>query len=575
LFRVSSGIFCGRRIGIQVGNKGKSEMALISGSEILGRSLKNEGVEDAFFIMGGPMQHAYLSCIKEGIRLIDVRHEQAAALMAQAYSRLRQTPGVCMAASGPGAINFTTGLANALIDCAPVVAIGGSSSIMDFGRQTFQEIDQVAIMKPCTKWAERVLNVRRIPEMVNSAFQKAMSGKPGPVYLDLPVDVLYAEVPEEELDWSLSGRPLLRARPMADTDSINGLVDALSKASKPIVLSGSGVIWSRAWSDLHSFIESSGIPFYTTPQGRGVLPDDHRLTYPAMRSSAFREADLIMIIGTRTNFIIGNAAPPRFSATAKIVRIDIDAEEIASSPRKLDIGIVGDCKAVLQQLSAAMAGRVHAERFAGWRKTLAEGEAAAQRKKIAAGDVLGGTPIHPLRLCEEVKDFMQRDAILVVDGQDILNFGRQSMPTFSPGHRLNSGPFGMMGVNLPFGLGAKVACPDKQVIVVSGDGAFGFNAMELDTAVRHKIPVLVVISLNGGWTADPKNEKPGRHLGYTRFDKMAEVLGCYGEFVERPEELGPALRRAQKKVDEGMVAVVNVKTARVPAKTVAFSASQT
>ena len=185
-------------------------------------------------------------------------------------------------------------------------------------------------------------------------------------------------------------------------------------------------------------------------------------------------------------------------------------------------------------------------------------------------------PIHPLRLCEEIKNFMQRDAILVVDGQEILNYGRQSMRTFAPGHRLNSGPFGTMGVGLPFGLGAKVAKPDKQVIVVHGDGSFGLNAMELDTAVRHKIPVLVVISLNGGWSADPNGDKPGRDLCYTRFDKMAEALGCYGEYVEQPADIRPALERAQKKVDEGMVAVVNVKTDfRARASTVAFSSYMT
>jgi len=550
-------------------------MALITGSEILAKSLKNEGVEDFFFIMGGPMMLAETSSTKEGIRPIDVRHEQAAALMAQAYSRLRQTPSVCMAASGPGTINLTTGLANALIDCAPVVAIGGSSSIMEFGRQTFQEIDQVELMKGCTKWSVRVLNPKRIPEMVNTAFQKAMGGKPGPVYLDFPVDVLYKKIEEEEVDWSLSGRPLLRARSKGEQAQINELISMLSAAKQPILLSGSGVIWSRAWGELQTFVEKAGIPFYTTPQGRGVLPDDHELCFPAARSSAFRDADLILIVGTRTNFIIGHAAPPRFSATAKIVRIDIDAEEIASSPRKLDLGIVGDCKAVLDQLLLAMPGHVDPDRFAAWRKKLSDGEASAKRKKESADQGLNATPIHPLRLCEEVKNFMNRDAILVVDGQDILNFGRQSMPTFMPGHRLNSGPFGMMGVGLPFGLGAKVACPDKQVIVVSGDGAFGFNAMELDTAVRHKIPVLIVISLNGGWTADPKNEKPGRDLGYTRFDKMAEALGCYGEYVENPEDLGPALRRAQKKVDEGMVALVNVKTDRIGATTVRYSAAKT
>lgn len=550
-------------------------MADLTGSEILAKALKNEGTEEFFFIMGGPMQLAEASCAKEGLRPIDVRHEQAAALMAQAYSRLKQKPAVCMAASGPGVINLTTGVANALIDCAPVVAIGGSSAISQFGRQTFQEIDQLAIMRGCTKWADRVHNLARIPEMVNTAFQKAMGGKPGPVYLDFPADILHETIPEEKIDWSLSGRSLLRPRPMGDPTRVEELIAALTKAKQPIVLTGSGVIWSQAWTDLQTFLETAGIPFYTTPQGRGVLPDDHPLSFLTMRSSAFRDADLILVVGTRMNYVINHAAPPRFAASATIARIDIDADEIASSPRKVDIGIVGDCKAVLQQLVTAMRGRVDEGNFADWRKKLATGE-AKKRTETSGGMAMNATPIHPLRLCEEVKNFMRRDAILVVDGQEILNYGRQSMPTFAPAHRLNSGPFGMMGVGLPFGLGAKVACPDKQVIVVHGDGSFGLNAMELDTAVRHKIPVLVVISLNGGWTADPKKEKVGRNLGYTRYDKMAEALGCYGEFVEKPEEIGPALVRAQKKVDEGMVALVNVKTdENARAGTVAFSSHST
>ena len=550
-------------------------MADLTGSEILGRSLKNEGTKDLFFIMGGPMMLAEQSCVKEGIRPIDVRHEQAAALMAQAYSRLLQKPGVCMAASGPGVINLTTGVANALIDCAPVVAIGGSSAIRQFGRQTFQEIDQVAIMRGMTKWSDRVVSLKRIPEMVNTAFQKAMGGKPGPVYLDFPADILYDKIPEEQVDWSLSGRALLNPRPMGDTARVEELIDAISNAKQPIILTGSGVIWSQAWTELQSFVEKAGIPFYTTPQGRGVLPDDHPLSFLTMRSTAFKDADLILIIGTRMNYIIGHAAPPRFSATATIARIDIDADEIASSPRKVHIGIVGDCKAVLQQLLAAMPGRVKEGQYAGWRRKLAEGE-AEKRKETGGGMAMNATPIHPLRLCEEVKNFMQRDAILIVDGQEILNYGRQSMPTFSPGHRLNSGPFGMMGVGMPFGVGAKIARPDKQVIVVHGDGSFGLNCMELDTAVRHKVPLLVVISLNGGWTADPKREKVGRDLGYTRFDKMAESLGCYGEYVEKPEDIGPALQRAQKKVDQGMVALVNVKTDdKARAGTVAFSSHST
>ena len=546
-------------------------MAELTGSEILAKALKREGVDTLFFLMGGPMLLAETSCIKEGIRPLDVRHEQSAAFMGQAYSRLLNKPSVCMAASGPGVTNLVTGIANALVDCVPVVAIGGSSPVNQYGRQVFQEIDQVAFMRPCVKWAERVYQPKRIPEMVNVAFQKAMAGKPGPVYLDLPGDILYQKIDEAEIDWTISGRALARARPHADPAKIEQLIAALGKAKRPVIVTGSGILWSDAAEELRQFVDQAGIPFYTTPQGRGVIAEDHPYCYLSVRSAAFREADLIMVVGTRMNYIIGHAAPPRFNADATIVRIDIDEDEVSTSPRPVDIGIVGDAKAVLQQINAALDGHVTADSYQGWRQRLAD-EEAAKRARPGANQLSDEVPIHPLRLCEEIKNFMQRDAILVVDGQEILNFGRQSMPTFAPGHRLNSGPFGTMGVGLPFGLGAKLAKPDKQVIVLHGDGSFGINAMELDTAVRHKIPVLVVISLNGGWTADPDGVKPGRDLGYIRFDKLAETLGCYGEYVEAPEDIAAALERGQAKVDQGMVAVINVKTDhRARAGTQAFA----
>ena len=548
-------------------------MAELTGNEILAKCLKAQGVKDLFFIMGGPMLDAESSCIKEGIRLIDTRHEQGAAYMAQAYSRVTQGPGVCMAASGPATLNFGTGLANALIDCCPVVALGGSSPISQFGRQVFQEIDQVKALEGCVKYADRVHNLKRLPQQVNFAFQKALNGKPGPVYLDFPGDVLYQTVDEADVDWSYMGRPIIKARPYAEPKALNALVDAINRARQPIIVSGSGVLWSQAWEEMRAFVEKAGIPFYTTPQGRGVVPDDHPYSYLTMRNDAFREADLIIILGTRTNYVIGHAAPPRFSAEAKIARIEIDPEEMGTSARNIDIPVVGDCKSVLTQLVDAIDGKT-ADRFAPWRNKLHEGEIAKRTR--AGGNYPTDGDIHPLRLCEEIRNFMQRDAILSVDGQEILNFGRQSIPTFVPGHRLNSGPFGTMGVGLPFAVGAKAAKPNAQVICLHGDGSFGQNAMELDTAVRHKLPLLCVISLNGGWTADPERNKPGRDLGYTRYDKMAEALGCYAEYVEEPEAIRPALDRASRKVEEGMVGFVNVKTDyRARATTVRFSSRET
>lgn len=548
-------------------------MPELTGNEIIARCLKAQGVKDLFFLMGGPMLDAESACIAEGIRMIDTRHEQGAAYMAQAYSRVTQGPGVCMAASGPATLNLATGLANALIDCCPVVALGGSSPISQFGRQVFQEIDQVKVLEGCVKYADRVHNLKRLPQQINFAFQKALNGKPGPVYLDFPGDVLYQTVDEADVDWSYMGRPIVKARPYAEPKALNALVDAINQARQPVIVSGGGVLWSHAWDEMRQFVEKAGIPFYTTPQGRGVVPDDHPLSWLTMRNDAFREADLIVILGTRTNYVIGHALPPRFRAEAKVARIDIDPEEMGLSARNIDLPLVGDCKSVLQQLIEAVDGKT-AERFAPWRKKLAEGE--AQKRSRVGGNYPTDGDIHPLRLCEEIKNFQKRDTILCVDGQEILNYGRQSIPTFTPGHRLNSGPFGTMGVGLPFAVGAKAAKPNVPVICLHGDGSFGQNAMELDTAVRHKLPLLVVISLNGGWTADPERNKPGRDLGYTRYDIVAQGLGAHGEYVEKPEDIRPALERAQKKIDEGMVALVNVKTDyRARATTVRFSSRET
>ncbi len=550
-------------------------MAEVTGNEIIARCLKAQGVKDVFFIMGGPMLDAESACINEGIRLIDTRHEQGAAYMAQAYSRVTQGPGICMAASGPATLNLTTGLANALIDCCPVIALGGSSPIGQYGRQVFQEIDQVKALEGCVKHADRVHNLKRLPQQINFAFQKALSGKPGPVYLDFPGDVLYTTLDESEVDWSYMGRPIIQARPYAEPQALNALVDAIKTARQPIIVSGGGVLWSKAWDEMRQFVEKAGIPFYTTPQGRGVVPDDHPYSYLTMRNDAFRQADLIIVLGTRTNYVINHALPPRFPADAKVARIDIDPEEMGMSARNIDLPVVGDCKSVLTQLIDAVGGDGKvAERFAPWRQKLADGE--AQKRTRAGGNYPTDGDIHPLRLCEEIKNFQTRDTILCVDGQEILNFGRQSIPTFTPGHRLNSGPFGTMGVGLPFAVGAKAAKPNVPVICLHGDGSFGQNAMELDTAVRHKLPLLCVISLNGGWTADPERNKPGRDLGYTRYDKMAEALGAHGEYVEKPEDIRPALERAKQKIDEGMVALVNVKTDyRARATTVRFSSRET
>jgi thiamine pyrophosphate-dependent acetolactate synthase large subunit-like protein len=535
----------------------------MTGNEILARTLREHGVEHVFFLMGGPMIDAENACQDAGIRMIDVRHEQAAAMMATAYSRVRCRPSVCMAASGPGTTNLATGVAHAFVDCAPVIALGGSSPVGQHGLGAFQEIDQLAMMRPITRWAERVHDPRRIPELVAAAVRHAFAARPGPVYLDLPGDVLYRAVDPAEVRW-VRAEPD-RQRPPGDPQLVERAAALVERSQRPIVVSGSGVLWSEAATELRRWVEATGIPLWTTPQARGVVPEDHPLCFLNARATAFREADLVMVVGTRLNYVIDYGRPPRFAEGARMIQVDIDPYELART-RDVDVAIAGDARAVLGQLVAAVDGRLQG-RFRRWTAYLA---ALNEEKRLDAERALATDqlPIHPLRLCREVRDFLDRDAILCVDGQEILNYGRQSIPTHAPGHRLNSGPFGTMGVGLPFGLGARVARPDVQVVVLHGDGSMGLNAMELDTAVRHDIRVLTVVSNNGGWTAADRR-KAGRDLGYTRFDLMAAALGCHGEHVEQPDEIRPALERAAR---SGRPAVVNVVTdAAARARTAAFA----
>ncbi len=548
-------------------------MATVIGSELLARALKSQGVETMFYVMGGPMLETEATCIKLGIRAIDTRHEQAASLSAHAWGRVMRRPGVAMGCSGPGATNLVTGVANAFTDAAPLVAIGGASPRVYLGMEAFQEIDQVAVMRPVTKWAERIYDARRIPDMVATAFRQATTGRPGPVYLDLPGDILGEKVDDEKIEFPPAWKTL--PRPMGDRGAIQEAIALLAHAERPVILGGSGVWWSDGAAAFQALVEATGIPFYTTPISRGTVPEDHGLAFMNARSKAFTEADVMLTVGTRFNWVIQFGRPPRFAKDLKVIHVDINPTQLGWN-READVPIVGDARAVLEQLTEEARGKIDPKKYSAWvgKLRVLDAEKNAEQEKAMSSDNM---PIHPLRLCKEVRDFLKRDAILVVDGQEILNFGRQSIPTYVPGHRLNSGAFGCMGVGLPFGVGAKVAKPDTQVLVLHGDGSYGMNAMEIDTAVRHRIPVVVVISNNGGWTADTSwalpLPKPGRNLGRTRYDRVAMELGAHGELVEKPHEIRPALERAYA---SGKPAVVNVMTDdQARATTVRFSAYTT
>ena len=396
-------------------------MGTVTGSEVLAQALKSQGIDTMFYVMGGPMLETEATAIKLGIKAIDTRHEQAAALEAHAWTRIMRRPAVCMGASGPGATNLLTGVANAFTDASPLIAIGGSSPRVYLGMEAFQEIDQLAVFKPVTKWADRIYDARRIPDVVATAYRQTMTGRPGPVYLDLPGDVLGEKVDEDKVVWPPAFKPL--PRPLGDTGAVREAIALLARAERPVILGGSGVWWSDAAAAFHAFVDATGIPFYTTPLSRGTVPEDHPLAFLNARSTAFVEADVCLAVGTRFNWIIQFGRPPRFGKDMKIIRVDVDGSDMGHN-REVDVPIVGDARAVLEQLLAEAKGKIKPDRYSSWvgRLRVIDAEKGAENEKVMSSDEV---PIHPLRLCKEVRDFLKRDAILVVDGQEILNFGRQ------------------------------------------------------------------------------------------------------------------------------------------------------
>ncbi len=541
-------------------------MTEVMGGVVLGRALKRVGVETAFFLLGGPMQPLIWELSRQGIRLIDVRHEQAAAMMAHAYSRVTGKVGVCITASGVAAVNAATGIAVANDDCAPVVAISGSVTMDSRGTGSFEEMDQVQLMRPITKEAWQIQTIGSIPRFVEMAFRHATANRPGPVYLDLPANILWDTVNEDEVVFPNS-QPHT-TRPLADERSIEQAVCLLSQAERPILIAGSGAVWSEAGPELREFVEVTRIPFYTTPQARGLIPEDHYMFFGAARSYALQNADVALVVATRANWMVQHLLPPRFAEDLKVVMVNLDANEIGQN-RSVEVGLVGDARAVMRQLTETARDRFMTKDPArhAWIAKLKEVDADREARTWPLLKS-NAKPIHPLRLCNEIREFLPKDSILVADGNEIMNFARQSIPSYYPRQRLNPGVSTCMGVGVPFGIGAKVAKPEKPVLVLSGDGAFGFNGMELDTAVRHCVNVVVVVSNNGGWSGTDEAEGPrwptGQHLGFTSYDKVMEAFGGWAKKVEDPDDIRPALEMA---FASGRPALINAIVAPARAAT--------
>src|SRR3989440_463134 len=379
-------------------------MATITGSEVLAKALRTQGVDTMFYLMGGPMLETEAACIPLGIRAIDHRHEQAASFAAHAWTRVMRRPGVCMGCSGPGATNLVTGVATAFTDCAPLVAIGGASPRVYQGMEAFQEIDQLSVMKPITKWAERIFDAKRIPDVVATAFRQATTGRPGPVYIDMPGDILGEKVEEESIHYAPAWKPAPRT--LGDPAAVKEAIALLARAERPVVIAGSGVWWSDGAAALQAFVEATGIPFYTKPISRGLIPEDHALSFLNARSKAFTEADVVLAVGTRFDWMIQFGRPPRFAADLKVIHVDINPSQLGHN-REVDVPIAGDARAVLEQLRAEAEGKINPRLYAGWtgkldagrREVVRDGQGDEQRQHAhpSAAPLQGGARLPAAR----------------------------------------------------------------------------------------------------------------------------------------------------------------------------------
>jgi acetolactate synthase-1/2/3 large subunit len=534
------------------------EKEIWRGGDLVVRALKEEGVKYIFGLSGGHINTIFDACLDFGIRIIDTRHEQAAVNMAEGWARFTGEPGVAVVTAGPGTVNAFPGVSVAMQSGSPVVIIAGRSSLERRDIGAMQDMDQIEVMHPVTKWSRSVFQTKRICEYMTTAFRQAQSGRPGPVFLEIPIDVVDGESHIEQVVWCKDYRT--EYRPYGDPLAIEKAAGLLSKAQRPVIVAGGGVWWSGAGEELRAFVEATNIPFYSRSMARGIIPDDHPLS-GGMFPAGLTQADVVLILGTKLDWTIAYGRPPIFHPGIKVIQVDVEPEEIGKN-RPVDIGIPGDARGVLSQLGQALKGKYKApETWAATVKAMMGGV-----RTQFAGDIRKtGSPVHPARLAQEVREFLPRDAALVVDGGDIAIFANVLLDAYSPGSLVWVGGFGHLGVGVPYANAAKLARPERAVALLTGDGSFGLSLMELDTAVRHRIPIVCVVANDGGWGQIRRGQiaKYGRdrvigsQLGLRPYHKMVEAMGGYGELVERTEDVKGALERAFR---SGLPACINVIT---------------
>lgn len=520
--------------------------------------LRQEGVTHLFTLVGGHINPILDAARDVGLVIVDTRHEQAAVHMADGWARVTGATGVAVVTAGPGVLNAIPGVGNAFYNHSPVVVIGGAPPQNEVDRVAPQEVDQVPLLAPITKWARRVTDPRRLAEYAAHALRHARAGRPGPAYLEVPLDVLLTPAPPADAE-SMAGAQA-PAVPAGDPAAIEQAARLLETADRPVVIVGSGAFWAAAGPTLRRWADVTGMPTFTLFRGRGVLPDDHPVCFGPTRVGT-READVILALGTRFSFALGYGRPPLFTPAARVIQVDVHAEEIGRHGA-VTVGIVGDVRLVLDQLLDRIGGRIPPGRHAAWCAHLRQQaeKRTAEVQALAASD---HTPIHPLRLAAEIQAVLDRDATVILDGGDISAWGAMVLRAYRPGHFLDNGILGFLGAGIPYALAAQLARPATRVLALVGDGTFGLNGFEMDTAVRHRLPVVVVVGNDRAWGMNKHEQElrygPGRviasELGDARYDQVMTAFGGFGALVESPHQIRPALERA---FGSGQPAVLNV-----------------
>ncbi|WP_102143832.1 acetolactate synthase [Mycobacterium hubeiense] len=525
----------------------------VNAGHLIARRLKASGIDTVFTLSGGHLFSIYDGCHAEGIRLIDTRHEQTAAFAAEGWSKVTRVPGVAALTAGPGVTNGMSAMAAAQQNQSPLVVLGGRAPALRWGQGSLQEIDHVPFVAPLARFAATASSADAVGSLIDDALRAAVGAPSGVAFVDFPMDHVFSEAHDDARPGALTEPTAAADQP--DGNALEVATRLLAEAQRPVIMAGTNVWWGHGEASLLNLAERMRIPVLMNGMARGVVPADHELAFSRARSKALGEADVALVIGVPMDFRLGFGGV--FGADTRLIAIDRVAPE-RDHPRAVAAGVYGDLTTILSAL-AASAAPDH-ESWIGELRAVESAARAAEQAELSDDR----TPLHPMRLYAELTPLLDRDAIIVIDAGDFGSYAGRVIDSYVPGAWLDSGPFGCLGSGPGYALAAKLARPDRQVVLLQGDGAFGFSGMEWDTLVRHGVQVVSVIGNNGIWALE---KHPMEMLyGYsvvadlrpgTRYDEVVKALGGHGELVSTPAELRPALERA---FSSGLPAVVNTLT---------------